>query len=102
MSTHRRCPDHRMVRAVRHEAATRWPRTLTVRCCFTCGEETPALYDRTDAQRNGDLHKMERDCLHCGAAFTVPDRWAKRRYCGPDCRARSPLAVNFGTRRRAS
>lgn len=98
MTGHRRCENHRPVRAVRYEAE----RTVIVACCFECGEENWPLYDRSYAERNGRPHEVARACPACGDTFSVPTNRPDQRYCSVVCGTRSPLAVNFGTRRRAS
>lgn len=94
------CTEHLMVPAARVEVAVPRSRTVAVTACWSCGEESPALYERSIQQRNGmPMTDEERPCAHCERPFLAPKSHTEQRFCSQVCGARTQHAVNYATRR---
>lgn len=86
------CPEcgGDLLAALRYEAA----QTVPVRCCWDCGYETPALYQRTITQRNERAWLVTDACRRCGAEMSTARPSLIRLYCSRECNA----AANAGAR----
>jgi hypothetical protein len=75
--TARECPCGGVARPARRYEATRIVKIL---CCWTCGAETPPLYERP-------AEPVRASCRYCGERFVMTD--SRQRYCSDDHRDRA-------------
>lgn len=91
------CCGSPMARGTRYEVV----RTVDVFLCWTCGQETPALYRRSARGRNGVPYPIASVCSSCARTFGNPiNRSDRTIYCSEVCKPLPPGA--FGRQERAS
>jgi hypothetical protein len=60
------------------------PETVSCLICWSCGWQTPAVYQRTRAERNADQRNATATCHGCGTIVTASQPKLLRAYC-QDC-----------------